>query len=78
MVPIMNEISAFIGIPFVHIFLLVAMLPVSCMSIGLSVRGYLIFYLYPAQIKRATGKEVYVDLVSKHRPLGKRSNKAMA
>lgn len=78
LIPVMRPVCEFIGIPFVHIFLLVAMLPVSWMSIGLAVRAYLIFYLYPARIKRATGKEVYVDLVSKHRPLGRRSNKAAA
>lgn len=72
MTPMMQAISAFIGIPFVHIFLLVAMLPVSWMGIGFAVRGFLIFYMYPSKIKRATGKDVFVDLASKHRPLGKR------
>lgn len=69
MAPMMKAISTFLGIPFVHIFLLVAMLPVSWMGIGFAVRGFLIFYLYPAKIKRATGKDVFVDLASKHRPL---------
>ena len=78
MIPVMRPVCEFIGLPFVHIFLLVAMLPVSWMSIGLAVRAYLIFYLYPARIRRATGKEVYVDLVSKHRPLGRRPNKVAA
>ncbi|MGJ9417861.1 hypothetical protein ACHAC9_08865 [Massilia sp. CMS3.1] len=78
MIPIMSQVCKFIGIPFVHIFLMVAMLPVSWLSIGLAVRAYLIFYLYPGRIKRTTGKEVYVDLVSKHRPLGRRSNKVAA
>lgn len=67
MMPVMDTICAFMGMPFVHIFLLIAMLPVSWMSIGLAVRAYLIFYLYPFRIRRATGKEVYVDLVSKYR-----------
>ena len=78
MIPIMRPVCEFIGLPFVHIFLLVAMLPVSWMSIGLAVRAYLIFYLYPARIRKATGKEVYVDLVSKHRSLGRPSNKVAA
>jgi hypothetical protein len=73
MIPVMGAVRAFMGAPFVHIFLLVAMLPVSWMSIGFAVRGFLIFYMYPARIKRATGKDVYVDLLSKHRPFGKRS-----
>jgi predicted neutral ceramidase superfamily lipid hydrolase len=72
LIPAMRTICGFIGVPFVHIFLLVAMLPVSWMSIGFAVRGFLIFYMYPAKIKKATGKDVFVDLVSKHRPVGKR------
>ncbi len=73
MAPMMQAISAFLGLPFVHIFLLVAMLPVSWMGIGFAVRGFLIFYLYPGKIKKATGKEVFVDLASKHRSLSKPS-----
>lgn len=65
MVPMMSPLRAFFGLPFVHIFLLVAMLPVSWMSIGFAVRGFLVFYLYPAKIKRTTGKDVYVDLATK-------------
>lgn len=65
MVPMMSRVHAFIGLPFVHTFLLIAMLPVVWMSIGFAVRGFLVFYMYPAKIKKATGKEVYVDLVSK-------------
>lgn len=71
MIPIMDIARTFLGLPFVHIFLIVAMLPVSWMSIGLAFRVYLIFYFYPARIKKATGKDVYVDLASKHRPLSK-------
>lgn len=73
-IPTMNLVCEFVGVPFVHIFLLVAMLPVSLMSVGLAFRAFLIFYLYPARIKRSTGKEVYVDLVSKHRTLGRGTN----
>jgi hypothetical protein len=78
MAPMMQTISAFIGIPFVHIFLLVAMLPVSWMGIGFAVRGFLIFYMYPAKIKKATGKDVFVDLASKYRPMNKRSHSGSA
>jgi hypothetical protein len=67
MVPLMTPLQNFVGMPFVHIFLLIAMLPVSWMSIGFAVRGFLIFYKYPAKIKRTTGKDVYVDLVTKPR-----------
>lgn len=77
MISIMGPLRAYIGVPFVHVFLAVAMLPVSWMSIGLAFRAYLIFYLYPGRIKKATGKDVYVDLASKHRPLVKRP-RAMA
>lgn len=64
LIPAMNTVAGVTNLPFVHSFLIVAMLPVSWMSIGLAVRAYLIFYFYPARIKRETGKEVYVDLVS--------------
>jgi hypothetical protein len=64
-IPAMGQVRSYIGIPFVHTFLLITMLPVSWMSIGFAVRGFLIFYLYPAKIKNATGKDVYVDLASK-------------
>jgi len=51
MMPAMGAICGFIGLPFVHIFLLVAMLPVSWMNVGLAVRAYLIFYSYPFRMK---------------------------
>jgi hypothetical protein len=41
MTSMMRAVSAFVGAPFVHVFLLVAMLPVSWMSIGFAVRGSL-------------------------------------
>lgn len=68
MIPVMEAARDFIGVPFVHIFLIVAMVPVSWLSIGLAFRVYLIFYYYPDKIKKTTGKDVYVDLGSKHRP----------
>lgn len=78
MIPMMRAASAFMGAPFTHVFLLIAMLPVSWMSIGFAVRGYLVFYLYPARIKKATGKDVYVDLATKHRPVSKRPGRKAA
>lgn len=66
LVPVMGEVRAFTGIPFAHVFLLVGMLPVSWMSFGFAVRGFLVCYFYPAKIRTATGKDVYVDIVGKH------------
>jgi hypothetical protein len=61
----MNEVRQTTGLPFVFSFLTVVGFPVSLMCSGLAVRGWLIFYLYPAQIRRTTGKQVYVDLTGK-------------
>lgn len=60
MTPFASGLARSVGIPFVHIFLTVAGLPIAVMCLGLAVRGYLIFYYYPWQLKRTTGKEVYV------------------
>lgn len=67
MVPGMEIVRGLTGVPFAHVFLTVAMLPVSWMSIGLAVRGILVCYHYPAQIKRNTGKEIYVDLTNSYK-----------
>lgn len=64
LMPAMGALGKLTGVPFSHVFLTVAMLPVSWMSTGLAVRGLLVCYRYPARIKRATGKEVYVDLTT--------------
>lgn len=60
MAPFASSLARSAGIPFIHIFLTVAGLPITLMCLGLAVRGYLIFYYYPWQLRRATGKEVYV------------------
>lgn len=60
MPPFASTLTRLVGIPFIHIFLTVAGLPITLMCLGLAVRGYLIFYYYPWQLKRTTGKEVYV------------------
>lgn len=60
MTPFASKLTRLVGIPFIHIFLTVAGLPITLMCLGLAVRGYLIFYYYPWQLKRTTGKEVYV------------------
>ncbi|MCC2971634.1 hypothetical protein [Massilia sp. IC2-476] len=72
LMPMTRSVREFTGIPFTHAFLVVAMVPVSWMSFGFSFRGYLVCYLYPAKIRRATGKEVLVDVVSKHKALDRK------
>lgn len=72
MIPVMDEIKHLLEIPFAHIFLIIGMLPLSWMCIGLAVRGYLIFYWYPAKVKKSTGKDVYVDLVGNCPTLNKK------
>lgn len=71
-IPVMNLVCSFVGAPFIHIFLVITTFPISCMGLGCAVRGFLVFYLYPVKLKRATGKDVYVDIFTKHRPIGKR------
>ncbi len=65
LVPAIGDVQRTAGVPFAHVFLTVAMLPISWMSIGLAVRGFLIYYYYPRKIKSTTGKDVYVDLAGK-------------
>lgn len=64
LVPAIGAITALIGLPFVHIFLLVGSLPMSLMAAGLCTRAWLVFIHYPALIRRRTSKRVYVDLSS--------------
>lgn len=59
--PFAPSVSKITGIPFIHIFLAVSMLPVTLMFLGLSTRAWLIFYYYPAKIKKETNKPVYID-----------------
>lgn len=60
MTPFASTLTHLAGIPFIHIFLTVAGLPITLMCLGMAVRGYLVFYYYPWRLKRQTGKEVYV------------------
>lgn len=69
MLPVMGEITNFLGVPFLHAFLLIVMIPISCTGVGIAVRGYLLFYLFPAKIKKLTGKNVYVDVAGRHHTL---------
>lgn len=59
-----DRVILWTGLPFVHSFLAIFTIPVSMMLIGLVTRGILIFYFYPAKIRRLSGKEVYVDMVA--------------
>lgn len=65
MTPFASSLARLVGIPFIHIFLTVAGFPITLLCLGMAVRGYLIFYYYPWHLKRTTGKEVYVDMVTK-------------
>jgi hypothetical protein len=64
-VPFAAELSRVFGLPYVHIFLPILSLPIVLLCAGLSTRGYLIFYHFPAIIKKQTGKDVYVDMETK-------------
>jgi hypothetical protein len=65
LVPIMDKVRAVVGLPFTHIFLMIGTLPISLMGVGFAARGWLVFYVYPREIKKATGKRVYVDMSGK-------------
>jgi hypothetical protein len=39
--------------------------PLNLMFLGLSTKGWLVFYFYPSKIKRETNKPVYVDISSR-------------
>lgn len=64
LLPFMTEVTRWAGVPFVHIFLAIGAAPLSIMLLGISMKGFLLHYYYPWRIKRATGKNVYVDLVT--------------
>lgn len=61
-------LNKFVALPFPFIFLTIAGFPIVLMILGLSTRCFLVFYYYPCKIKIETGKEVYVDMVTKHIP----------
>ena len=56
-------VGFFLGVPFVHLLLAVGAIPLDMMAIGLAVRGWMIFYRFPAKLHRETTKVVYVNLV---------------
>ena len=60
-----RALVAFLGVPIPHIFLLSAAISLEMIGVGAAVRGWMIYYHYPRQLKRQTGKMVYVDMVTK-------------
>lgn len=65
LVPLMDTARSVVGLPFIHIFLMIGTLPISLMGVGFAARGWLVFYAYPRQIKKDTGKRVYVNMSGK-------------
>jgi hypothetical protein len=65
LIPIMGKVSSFAGLPFAYLFTAIGFFPFILMLLGISVRGYLIYYYYPREIRRKTGKEVYIDMVTR-------------
>ena len=59
-----GPITRVVGVPFTHIFLAVGGVPIVLWALGATTRGFLIFYYFPWKLKRATGKNVYVDMAS--------------
>jgi MFS family permease len=65
LIPFMADVRNIVGAPFPLIFVSVMFIPINLMCLGLATRGFLIYYYYPRKIKLETGKDVYVDMVSK-------------
>lgn len=65
LIPFFGSVKHLVGLPFPYTFLTIASLPVTMMVLGITARGYLVFYYYPWKIKKETGKDVYVDMVTK-------------
>lgn len=68
-----GRLAAYFGLPYAHIFLGISAIPVNMIGAGFAVRGWLVFYKYPRMLRRQTGKQVYVDMVSK--PAGQTQKK---
>jgi len=62
LLPFSTTISHLIGIPFIHVFLAVFSTPLNMMILGLTTKGWLVFYFYPTKIKREKSKSVYIDI----------------
>ena len=63
--PIMGKISLFSGLPFPYLFTAIGFFPFVLLLLGISVRGYLIYYYYPREIRKKTGKEIYIDMATR-------------
>ena len=59
-----GPVTQFVGVPFPHIFLAIGGISIPLLCLGLAVRSFLIFYYFPWKLKRATGKNVYVDMAT--------------
>lgn len=62
LVPAMRTVTSLVGLPFAHIFLAIVGFPISLMVTELCVKGWLVYFHYPAQIRQATGKRTYLDM----------------
>lgn len=60
-----STLTSFFGLPFPHLFAACVALPTDMVALGMAVRGWMVFYVYPARLYRETGKRVYVDTVTK-------------
>lgn len=63
--PFGKVISTLFGLPVIYFFMAVSFFPLVLMVLGLMTRGYLVYYFYPRKIRKATSKDVYVDMVTR-------------
>lgn len=63
-IPLSNEISDMIGLPYPHIFLGIFSIPIDMMALAFIARGLFVFHHLPKYLKK-TSSTVYVDMVSK-------------
>jgi len=59
-----RELSSYVGLPIVHIFLAVMSVPLDMMFFGFVVRSALVYFYYPAVIYKQSGLRVYVDMAT--------------
>lgn len=62
---VVRRVSVFLGIPFMNLFMVTLSFPFVLLFLGVATRGYLVFYHYPREIRRRTGKKIYVDMVTR-------------
>ena len=66
--PFSRTVSSSVGLPVMYVFMATGLFPFVLMVLGSMTRGFLIYYYYPGKIRKSTGKDVYVDLVTKTLP----------